>query len=113
MYIITKNNRTINVFNSQGDADFFHKTRHQKHLYHIENSLEQISEETYYFLLECMPPIYYNGFIFANSEPLDHIETQGRTIPTFNGCTQKGGKYYKFTCTLESVKNLMPCDFEV
>lgn len=113
MYIITKNNRTINVFNSQGDADFFHRTRHQKHLYKIENSLEQVSEDTYYDLLESMPPIYQNGFIFANSEPLDHIETQGRFIATFNGGTQKGGKYYKFICTLESVKNLMPCDFEV
>jgi hypothetical protein len=113
MYIITKKDRTIKVFNSQGDADFFHKTRHQKHLYKIENSLEEITEEMYYNLLESMPPIYQNGFIFANSEPLDHIETQGRFIPTFNGGTQKGGKYYTFICTLESIKNLMPCDFEV
>lgn len=113
MYLVSKNNRPVAVFNSQGDADFFHKTRHEKRLYNIENTLTEISEETYYDLLECMPPIYHNGFMFANSEPLDHLPTQGRAIPIFNGCTQKGGKYYQFICTVESIKNLLPSDIEI
>lgn len=113
MFLVTKNDRTINIFNSQRDADFFHKTRHQKHLYKVENSIEEITEKQYYELLESLPPIYLDGFIFANSEPLDHYSSQGRFIPLYQGCFQKGGAYFQFITTAELVKYLMPYDFEV
>ncbi|PWK27176.1 uncharacterized protein DUF1419 [Arcicella aurantiaca] len=113
MFLITKNSRPIAIYNSQEDAEFYRKTRHQKHLYTIENTLKEITEDHYDFLLEVLPPIYHNGFMFANSEPVDHLAIQGRAIPIFNGCTQKGGKYYQFICTVESIKNLLPSDIEV
>jgi hypothetical protein len=113
MFILKKNDRTINIFNSQHDADFFHKTRHQKHLYKVENSIEEISEQRYYELLECLPPIYLDGFIFASSEPIDHFNFQGKFTPMYQGCFQKGGAYFQFITTLDLVKNLLPYDFEV
>lgn len=113
MFIVKKNNRTINVFNSKNDADFFHRTRHQKHLYKIENSIEEITEEQYYYLLECLPPIYLDGFIFAVSEPLDYFESQGKFVNTYQGCFQKGGAYFQFITTAELVRKLLPYDFEV
>jgi hypothetical protein len=113
MYLITKNDRPIDIFNSQIDADFYFKTRHQKHLYKIENSIEQIPEKRYYDLLESMPPIYLDGFIFANSEPIDHLKMQGKNIALYQACFQKGGQYYQFITTLDMIKKLMPFDFQV
>lgn len=113
MFIITKNGRTIDIFNCQCDADFFYKTRHQKHLYKVENTIKEITEDYYYYMLECMPPAYLDGFIFANSEPLDHIYKGGKNIAVYTACFQKGGKYYEFTTTLELIKKLMPFDFQI
>lgn len=113
MYIITKSDRTINIFNSQPDADFYFKTRHQKHLYKVENTIQEIAEQRYYELLESQTPIYLDGFIFANPEPLDHIYKAGKSIAIYTACFQKGGQYYQFITTLGMIKKLMPFDFQV
>lgn len=113
MYLITKNDRPINIFNSKHDAEFYHKTRHQRSLYKIENSIKEITEKQYYELLECLPPIYLDGFIFASSQPLEFMSLQGKPIPLYKGCFQKGGAYFEFTTTLDLVKKLLPYDFEV
>ena len=113
MYIITKNDRTINIFNSQPDADFYFKTRHQRQLYKVENTIQKITEQRYYELLESQTPIYLDGFIFANTEPIDKFINQSKNVLLYQACFQKGGQYYQFITTLDMIKKLMPFDFQV
>ena len=113
MFTITKNDRTIDVFNNQCDADFYYKTRHQKHLYKVENTVQVITEQRYYDLLESQSPIYLDGFIFANPEVIDSFKMQSKTVPIYQACFQKGGQYYQFITTLDMIKKLMPFDFQV
>ena len=79
MYVITKNGKPIDIFNNQADADFYYKTRHQKQIYKIENTLKEVTEERYYYLLESEDPLFIDGFIFANPEPVDKYKSQTKT----------------------------------
>ncbi|BDI20968.1 hypothetical protein ANSO36C_67700 (plasmid) [Nostoc cf. commune SO-36] len=58
----------------------------------------EITEETYDWFLECVPPLRQNGSYFLNGEPYTHLRN-GEGV--YLGCKEESGRYY---CRLMTVK---------
>ena len=70
----------------------------------IKNSKQpvEIEEETYWYYLEVLPPIYAKG-CFGLGEPYDH-NNQGEEITVW--CCQRNKKFYGFLGTKTEAENI-------
>ena len=113
MYTVSNKSFLCDIFMDKEKAESYLLTRHLRHNYSLENTLKQITEGEYYYFLECLPPVFISGFVFANSEPVTHFLRANKYTAVYTVCFQKGGNYYKFLATLDDVRNFHPADVEV
>lgn len=61
-------------------------------LQNTELKMEEITEERYFELMECLPPAAMEHNKFLVGEPWDHCVKTGK--PRFQMCVTSGGKHY-------------------
>ncbi len=113
MYTVNNKSILCDIFYNREQAERYVNTRHLKHNYSLINTLKKITEGEYYYLLDCLPPIYLCGSVFANSEPVTHFLRNNRFTAVYDVCFQKNGEYFKFLSPLEDIKNFHPADLDV